>query len=123
MINIEAHVNQRDLSRVTSKLNQAHPKIKRNMREVMEYSGKNIMDEARNIVPVRSGDLKNSITYDANEKQSRIYVPDSSAAGKYAIVVNNGKGHGRLFIKRAFIKEHNNVSRKLEETAFKGIYE
>ena len=112
-----------DLNRVRQKLEKSPKIIKRNISDFMDYSGKEIEESAKDIVPERSGQLKDDIKYDADKDSTRIYVPDNSKAGKYAMVVNSRDGDGKNFLRRAYADKQREILKKFKEDTFKGVCE
>lgn len=83
-----AEVNYVDLSRLAHDLNQAAQQSGTSVNQVLQMIGNEIAAEAQDIVPVRTGNLKNSISVVAGQHQ--VYVGPDVSRAPYAAYVEYG---------------------------------
>jgi HK97 gp10 family phage protein len=92
-------VNYVDLSKLADDLNQAAQQSGSSINEVLQQIGNEIAAEAQDVVPVRTGNLKNSIAVVAGQNQ--VYVGPDVSQAPYAAFVEYGTEPHEITPKKA----------------------
>src|SRR5919109_1016212 len=110
-ITIQATIELEDLEELTD---EEVATLEEDIRQIMENTGASIVDEARGLVPIRTGALYNSIYYDVDEDQ---LVLTTGAAASYAAFVELGTRRmaPRPFLVQAALEGQEDMNAEIEQ--------
>ena len=120
MLDIDIKVS--GVKEVEQRLKNAHRKILINRDNALNKSGSIILRDAKLNAPRKTGNLQSSLTFYTGRDYTEVYVPSSSAAGSYALVVEKGSRYmkGRLFLRHAFDDNRTEIEGKFNNI-FRGV--